>query len=96
MKNFFYLLCFLLTSCGFKSDSDYIQNRYWKRGSGFGLTDIIILNNENFRNDTIFINKKPVATFEKLEDFKSDLIIKSIPENQLGTYHDQGKIKENR
>jgi fumarate reductase subunit C len=92
------LLIFSITSvsCSFKSDSDYIQNRYWKRGSGFGLIDIIILNNENFRNDTIFINKKPIATFEKLEDFKSDLIIKSIPENQLGTYHDQGKIKENK
>ena len=96
MKNLFYLLCFLLTSCSLKGDSDYIQNRFWKRGSGFGITDIIILNNKNFRNDTIFIYKKPVATFYKLEDFKSDLIIKSLIKNQLGTYHDQGEIKKNK
>lgn len=94
MKNLFYLLCYFLTSCSFKSDSDYIQNRYWKRGSGFGLTDIIVLSENNFKNDTIFDNNKPVAKFEKLEDFKSDLIIKSIPKNQLGTYHDQGKINQ--
>ncbi len=96
MKKLFYLLCFLLTSCSFKIDSDYIQNRYWKRGSGFGISDIIILNNKNFRNNTIFENNKPVATFKKLEDFKSDLIIKSISENQLGTYHDQGEINQNQ
>lgn len=84
-----------IVSCSFKSDSDYIQNRYWKYGEGeFYLNDIIILNEKNFRNDTIFINKKPIAIFYKLEDFKSDLIIKSIAKNKSAKYHNQGKLNE--
>ncbi len=96
MKIYINLLLLFMISCSLKSDSDYILNRYWKRGSGFGISDIIILNNKNFRNDTIFLNEKPVAVFYELSDYKSDLIIKSIPKNQLGTYHDQGEINQNQ
>lgn len=97
MKLFLTILAlFIITSCSLKSDSECIQNRYWKYGSGFALTDIFILTNENFKNDTIFVDKKPMAVFYKLEDFKSDLLIKSITNNELGTYHDQGKINNNQ
>ncbi len=85
------LLSFSLVSCSFKSDSEFIQNRFWKYGEGFqAKTDILILTNENLRNDTIFVHKKPIAVVIKLEDFKSDLIIKSIKTNYFGRYLDQG------
>jgi hypothetical protein len=95
-KNLFLVLVLVLGSCSFKSDSEFIQYRFWKRGElGFiGLQDILILNAENFRNDTVFVDKKPVATFYKLDDFKTDLILKSIETSKLSTYHDQGKINE--
>ena len=84
---------FSLLSCSFKSDNEYIQNRFWKYGSGFhAKTDILILTNKNFLNDTIFIKKKPAAIFVSLDDFKSDLIIKSVATNELGYYHNQGLI----
>ena len=86
------LLSFNMVSCSFKSDSEYIQNRFWKYGEGFAIKDILILDDKNFKNDTIFDNKKPIAVFIKLEDFKSDLIIKSLITNELGTYHDQDSI----
>jgi hypothetical protein len=95
-KILFLVLILALGSCSFKSDSQFIQNRFWKGGElGFiGLTDILILNSNNFRNDTIFVGEKPVATFYKLDDFKSDLILKSIETNKLSTYHDQGEINK--
>lgn len=89
--------CIALFSCSLKTDRDFIKNRFWKYGEGFcAKTDILILKNKNFRNDTIFDNEKPIAIFVRLEDFKSDLIIKSISNNKIGTYHDQGKINENQ
>ena len=89
----FVSICMILMSCNHKRETQFIQNRYWKHADGFGLTDILVLNSKNFRDDTIFVDNKPIAIFLKLKDFDSNMMIISVIDGKIGTYSNQGKIK---
>ncbi len=72
---------------------DRIKKHWWKYGEGFHMGDVLILDNKNLLNDTIFINGKPKAIIvDKVYGLIGDdneIIIKSLLTNEKGIYHEK-------
>jgi len=73
--------------------NEKIKKHWWKYGEGFHIGDVLVLDNKNLINDTIFINDKPTAIIVDkvygLIGADNKIIIRSVWTNEKGTYHEK-------
>lgn len=96
LKHLLLGLFFLLTCC---SSNDYLKEHWWKYGGGYHLGDVLVFDDRNLSNDTIFnildsTNRIPEAIIIKVNNrfLANDyqLEIKSLETSEIGFYYDKG------
>ncbi|MES2847904.1 MAG: hypothetical protein V4685_02525 [Bacteroidota bacterium] len=81
---FIILLLQILPGC--ISKNEQLKTGWWKQGDdGFHLDgDVLVLNDSNMRNDTIFIDNKPIAIILTVNSH--EMKIASIASGETGIY----------
>lgn len=69
-----------------------VENAQWKYGTGFRIGDILILNRNNLRGDTILVDGKNKAIIEEYKEYvffwqTPNLVIKDLNSRETGRYY---------
>lgn len=92
MKKIVTISCLCLTiflSCTLNDTQ--LKKRWWKYNRGYYLGDVLDFNDLNYRNDTIFVGRKPLAIIlsklNALPGGDNQITIKSLSTKETGVYN---------
>jgi hypothetical protein len=78
-------------------NNDDIKTFTWRYTEGYHIGDILELNNNNLRGDTIYSKNQPVAIIIKRSKevpfTTPSLDIKDFNSDKIGTYHEIGSLR---
>lgn len=85
-----YVLLALLYGCQNNIDVNYIESTGWLADSGFKITQYMDFRHYySIKGDTIYFENKPKCIIIGLDKSNSELTVKSIKDNEIGTYFDE-------